>query len=210
MNFITASSAIRQQRIFQNAHEIFRDTHPVLDDFLLMAYQALAIDYPKFYKMDRSSQLGFLASEILLRTSVIQSYSPESVAVVLANAHASLDTDIRFYESMKSAASPALFVYTLPNIVAGEISIRNRIKGENAFFVTPAFEPHTMSLYVDTVLEKPQTKACIAGWIDVLHGHYDVFLYLVEKEKRGVCLDHTPEELTTLYQQYYGTVDGRS
>src|SRR6185503_17555551 len=92
-----------------------------LDDFLLKAYDWVQLMYPKYYKMDRLSKLGLLASEILLK----EYKRDASTAVVLSNAHSSLDTDLRFWESAKTQASPSLFVYTLPNIVAGEICIRN-------------------------------------------------------------------------------------
>lgn len=210
MNFITGVSAIRQQTLFDHDKVVFHNASSSLDNFLQSAYDALNPGYPKFYKMDRLAQLGFLASEVLLTSNSIKSYPAESIALILSNAHASLDTDLRFYDSMSAGASPALFVYTLPNIVAGEICIRHGIKGENAFFVTPQFDPQTIAIYVDQVMSQPQVQACMAGWVDVMNGHHDVFLYLAEKEKRGLNLEHSAAELTTLYQQYHGTVDGRS
>jgi len=200
MNFITGISSIRHQRISIDKDMVFQDASSSLDIFLSGAYDALKSGYPKFYKMDRLAQLGFLASEVLLKKWSIKSYLGESVALVLSNAHSSLDTDIRFHESIVMGASPSLFVYTLPNIVAGEICIRHGIKGENAFFVTPSFDPHMISSYVDQVLRQPHIQACVAGWIDVMNGHHDVFLYLAEKEKRGLGLEHNPNELTTLYE----------
>ena len=199
MNFITGTSIIRAQKISDDAGIVFEDASSSLDDFLSRVYDDLKSGYPKFYKMDRLAQLGFLASEVLLKNGLIKSYPGESVALVLSNAQSSLDTDIRFHESIAVGASPALFVYTLPNIVAGEICIRHGIKGENAFFVTPSFDPQMVSSYVDQVLDQAHVQACVAGWIDVMNGHHDVFLYLAEKQKRGLGLEHTPNELKTLY-----------
>jgi hypothetical protein len=199
MNFITGTSIICRQKISDDAGIVFEDASSSLETFLAGAYDAFKSGYPKFYKMDRLSQLGFLASEVLLKNWPIKSYPGESVALVLSNAQSSLDTDMRFHESIAVGASPALFVYTLPNIVAGEICIRHGIKGENAFFVTPYFDPQMISSYVDQVLRQPHNQACVAGWIDVMNGHHDVFLYLAEKEKRGLGLEHTPNKLTTLY-----------
>ena len=48
--------------------------------------------------------------------------------LVLSNANASLDVDLKYAKTMQTGASPALFVYTLPNIVIGEISIRIILK----------------------------------------------------------------------------------
>ncbi len=161
--------------------------------------------------MDHLSKLGFLASEVLLKNiPLYPRYTPEQVALVLSNGHASLDTDVRYFESTKTAASPALFVYTLPNIVAGEICIRHGIKGETAFFIFPNFDPVWMSDYVNLVMASEKVQACIAGWIDVMGDHHNVFLYLGEKQRNSNALEHTAEQLRKLYDGNYGTVDNRS
>lgn len=201
MTFITATSRIRQQRIFHNGKIIFQDGAPGLDDFLIKAYDKFAVHYPKYYKMDPLSKLGFIGAEVLLREMSIKKYPAGSVSLVLANAQASLDTDRRYHRASQAAPSPALFVYTLPNIVAGEICIRHGIKGENAFFVMPEFDAAWIAGYTDLVLAQESTQACIAGWVDVMDEHHDVFLYLAEKENRGISLEHTTENLTALYQQ---------
>lgn len=210
MNYITSFSHIRNRALFRQGELFCRDLRGSLDDFLDSAFQALEVNYPKFYKMDASSKLGFLAAEMLLKEiSLREEYRPVQVAVILSNAHASLDTDVRYFESMKTMASPALFVYTLANIVAGEICIRNGIKGENAFFVWPEFDPFQMHQYVESVMTSEKTHACIAGWVDVMGGQHDVFLYLAEKKKRGNGRDHSVVHLQNLYHlKEYGTVNG--
>lgn len=172
-----------------------------LNDFQNKLYEALQLAYPKFYKMDPQSKLGFLATEILLKDTPLNGYPGDAVAVVLSNANASLDTDIRYQQSVTRAASPALFVYTLANIVTGEICIRHKFQGENAFFVSASFDAELLQTYVDQVLLQPETQACIAGWVDVLEEQHDVFLYLVEKQKRGLALAHTATQLKELYSQ---------
>lgn len=187
---------------------ICRDIRGTLDDFLDTSFEVVAINYPRFHKMDPSSKLGFLGTEILLNEiNLISDYDPSEVALVLSNAHGSLDTDIRYHQTTKTVASPGLFVYTLPNIVAGEICIKNGFKGENAFFVTPTFDFQLMHDYVETVLSTDNTKACIAGWIDVMGAHHDVFLYLAEKKQRGNASEHSAVQLQKLYQLKYGTVN---
>lgn len=210
MTYITSHAHIRNRAIFRQGELFCRDLRGSLDDFLGSAFEALAVNYPKFYKMDASSKLGFLASEMLLKDIPLRAeYKPEQVSVVLSNAHASLDTDIRYFESMKTMASPALFVYTLANIVAGEICIRNGIKGENAFFVWPEFDAIQMHQYVETVMKSEKTQACIAGWVDVMGAQHDVFLYLAEKKERENAPVHSVVQLQKLYQlKEYGTVTG--
>lgn len=195
---ITHYCIIRNQNIVLDGKVIFSEKNGDLDAFLLNAYTSLKVDYPKFYKMDNLSKLGFLAAEMLLKDrSLLNDYTPEQVALVLSNAHSSSDTDRRYTLSSKTAPSPALFVYTLPNIVAGEICIRHKIKGENAFFVAPTFDPEFMADYTNMVMAG-DTGACIGGWVDVLGGHYDVFLYLHEKNKAGLA-EHTGGQLKELY-----------
>lgn len=153
--------------------------------------------------MDNLSKLGFLAAELMLGDkSAIQAYPAEAISLVLSNAHASMDTDRRYAVSMKSVASPGLFVYTLPNIVAGEICIRHKIKGENAFFVSEAFDPELLTTYADMVLSSNARAhspgLCVAGWVDVLAEHHDVFLYLYDKDKPGLW-SHTARQVKELY-----------
>jgi hypothetical protein len=212
---ITHYCIIRNQTIICDGKILLAEKGNDLNNFLLNAYLFLKVDYPKFYKMDNLSKLGWLAAEVILKErGIVQNYSSENVALVLSNANASLDTDLRYTESTKNLASPALFVYTLPNIVAGEICIRHKIKGENAFFISAAFDPNLLVDYVNMVLEGAGTiadarvsnpsgkqshaKACVSGWIDVIGEHHDVFLYLVEKNKPD-SLEHTAGQLTELY-----------
>lgn len=199
MAVITRYCHIRQHTLRDGGRVIFQDGDVSLDEFSERAFLHLGIQYPKFYKMDRTSRLGILGVEVLLQGTA-PGNSPESVAVVLSNAHASLDTDLRYFETLKTIASPALFVYTLSNVVTGEICIRHGFKGENAFFVTPAFEPATIASYVEGVMMKDSTTSCIAGWIDVLGEQHDVFLYLAEKSKGGDALwRHDAQTVEKLY-----------
>lgn len=211
MAFITRYTRIQHCSLFSQGHLLFKSKLGKLDQFLAEAVPALSIQYPKYYKMDRLSKLGFLAAEVLLAPRApVKEYGAKAVALVLANAHASLDTDLRYFESTRTIASPALFVYTLTNIVSGEICIRHGIKGENAFFVMPGFDPEILAGYVNIVMASGKTGACVAGWIDVIGDQHDVFLYLAEKEGSSNSLEHTSEQLQKLYNGDYGTVDGRS
>jgi len=208
MIFINQYCHIQNRSLIQQGQVIFTSTGNTLDFFLEEAFSYLSPSYPKFYKMDRLSKLGFLASEMLLKDNLLlPRYAPDEVALVLANASSSLDTDLRFAESIKAIPSPALFVYTLPNIVAGEICIRQGITGENAFFVFPEFDAEQMADYVARVMASEKTCACIGGWIEVMGEHHDVFLYLVEKERGTNGEEHTAEHLHKIYKQNYGTID---
>jgi hypothetical protein len=197
--YITATCHIRDKKIQLNRSTVYENKDAGIETFLEGGYEFLKINYTKFYKMDRLSRLGFLAAEVLLKDAALKSYEPANRNIILANSNASLDSDLRF---AKSFSSPALFVYTLPNIVAGEICIRHEIKGETAFFVSEKFDASLMASYVDSVMVKvlpPGAKpCCVGGWIDVLDEQHDVFLYLIENVTTG--RNHSPQELIELYR----------
>jgi hypothetical protein len=182
--YITSTCRISNNRVYHNGEQVFAGETGSLDDFLLSVYQYLQPGYAKFYKMDNLSKLGWLAAEVLLKDLDKTYYHPEQVGTVLANANSSLDMDLKYYDSMKDVPSPSLFVYTLPNIVAGEICIRHHFKGENAFFVQPKFDAAFIKQQVDYLLDKNILQACICGWIDVLGQEYEAKLFLVEKVKK--------------------------
>ena len=196
---ITNYCRIRNKTITIRGEILFSDIDSSLDNFLHNAYAFLKPDYPKFYKMDNLSKLGFLAAEILVREGNLKQHASHEVGVVLSNATASLDTDLRFQQSTKMVASPSLFVYTLPNIVVGEICIRHKITGENTFFVTPEFDPELLHLYTTSIFKQGHTQACIAGWVDILNEQHDAFLYLTEKENLAKGIEHSVSVLKKLY-----------
>jgi hypothetical protein len=172
---------IRNNKILKDEKIIFEFGTGSLDDFMSEAYSKLGVSYPKFYKMDRLSKLGFLASEILLKGVREKYQEATEMALVLSNSNSSLDTDLRYWDTVKTLPSPSLFVYTLPNIVAGEICIRHGIKGESLFFVSPQFDAELMASYVDIVLSSRRVKCCLTGWVNVLGDRADVFLYLADQ-----------------------------
>lgn len=155
-------------------------------DFAKSVYRRSGFSYPKFFKMDALGKLGFLACELVLQSKDISGYSPDRVGVVLSNASSSLDTDISHQETIKDRSawfpSPSVFVYTLPNIVIGEVCIRNGIKGENAFFISEAPEPELIEKITRELFENDRVDACLTGWTEVLGLQYSAKVMLVERE----------------------------
>ncbi len=152
--------------------------------------------------MDNLGKLGMIASEILLKPGFhAADYLPEQIGVMLTNASSSLDTDIKYFETVRNIASPSLFVYTLPNIVIGEICIRNNFKGENAFFVFSRFDANFIQSYVSNLLAKNILEACVCGWIEVMDQDYKAVLLLVEKKTtRSQNMSFTIENINKIYQ----------
>lgn len=151
--------------------------------------------------MDNLCKLGFLASEILLKDEpIIQQFKPEKIGIVFENANASFDTDIKYFKTTKEIASPALFVYTLPNIVMGEICIRNNFKGENAFFVFEDFNAAFIEQYVNNLFDNNILKLCICGWVDVLHENYKAVLFLIATNGKDDMLLFTEENMKLIFK----------
>lgn len=198
--YIKASCVISRETVYTNDVAVYGLPGAALPNFLQGAYQFFGCNYPKFHKMDNLGKLGFLASELVLKPSEMERYAPADRGIVMANANASLDTDLKYYETVHAIASPALFVYTLPNIVIGEISIRNQFKGENAFFVFDGFDATFMHRYVTSLFAGNLVQVCVCGWIDVLDDQYKAVLLLIEKEKPHTGELFTPENFNKIYQ----------
>lgn len=196
---ITSYCIVRNDAIIKNGQTVYAKTENDISAFLLDAYDHFTMGYPKYFKMDRLSKLGFLAAEVLLKDIFKKdNYKEEERGIVLSNANASLDTDIRYTESLKTIASPALFVYTLPNIVIGEISIRNGFKGENGFFISDKFDADFIHFYVNDLFNNHGINVCICGWVDILDDKYEAVLYLVESEGKEEDL-FTVNKINNLY-----------
>lgn len=131
-------------------------------------YKKLECNYPKFYKMDNLCKLAFLAGELLVKKSNLSDIPPEKIALVLANSGSTIDTDTKFIESFEAIPSPAIFVYTLPNIAIGEICIRNGWKGEGIFLVQSIFNTQELIDHTEFTFNSGFTNVCIIGWLDFL------------------------------------------
>jgi hypothetical protein len=103
---------------------------------------------------------------------------------VLQNASSSLLTDRNFQHSIEKVASPALFVYTLPNIVMGEIAMRQQFKGENTFFVTDRFDPIQLQNYTEILFKNKIAEIVISGFLEVTEDSQDITFYLNKVSKK--------------------------
>ena len=203
--YIAASCSIVNNVVIKDSKSLFENKGMAVQPFLVSVYQHFAINYPRFYKMDNLCKLGWLATEILVEHSFDKTaYQAEDIGVVLSNSSSSLDTDIKYYETVKTIASPALFVYTLPNIVLGEICIRHNFKGENDFFIFENFNAGFIQQYVSHLFETGVLKACICGWVEIMDDNYGTSLYLIEKKGNGNTMLFTEENIHNNYQITHG------
>ena len=199
--YITSSCVISNHVVYKDGMPVFEKKDGDLPAFLVLVYEHFKVKYPKFYKMDSLSKLGWLAAEVLLNHVFNKdNYQPGEIGVVLANASSSLDTDIKYFETVKNIASPALFVYTLPNIMIGEICIRHNFKGENAFFIFEEFNASFIQQYVNNLFNNNILQACICGWVELMEDQYKAVLFLVEKGKGKQTTLFSIENVNKIYQ----------
>lgn len=156
-------------------------------DWFADIYRSIGMQYPKFFKMDNLCKAGTLAAELLLRDI---NFDRENVkpdwAVILMNSASSLDDDRRYQQTIADKdnyyPSPAVFVYTLANIVTGEICIRHKIGGESSFYIFEQYEESQMNALVEQAFAaNPELTHILCGWADVDDGRVDVRMMLVAR-----------------------------
>lgn len=179
---------IKKSRVICNGGILHEEPSRVdLRVLLANLYRAFEFDYPKFHKMDLLSKLGFLTAEILLcKGDICHNYKNDEMAIIISNSNASLETDTQYFETIADPdfyyPNPGLFVYTLPNIMIGEICIRYNITGESIFYVSRQIETDFLWRTVSHLFRTTPVKAVITGWVDLdVQHNYESVLYLIEK-----------------------------
>lgn len=178
---ITPEEVILDQRkLWEGKEELGKQEGQEHHSLLTTLYKQMIGNYPKFYKMDGLSRLGFVASEILLNaekgdTDVERREEEgerllEERAIIFFNHSSSIASDRNYKESINDKnnyfPSPSIFVYTLPNIVTGEIAIRNHFHGETSFFILPDKDERMMEEILQASCRDDQSKSFLTGWID--------------------------------------------
>lgn len=166
---ITPEEVILDQRkLWERKEELGEQEGKEHHSLLTFLYKQMIGNYPKFYKMDGLSRLGFAASEILLNAE--KGETDKERAIIFFNHSSSIASDRNYKESINDKnnyfPSPSIFVYTLPNIVTGEIAIRNHFHGETSFFILPDKDERLMEEILQASCRDAQSKSFLTGWID--------------------------------------------
>ena len=157
---------------------------------LTALYKQIIGNYPKYYKMDGLCRLGFVASELLLKAERDKGSFTEDTnktrAIVFFNRSSSIASDKKYLASIVEKdnyfPSPSVFVYTLPNIVTGEIAIRNGYHGETSFYILPHKNELLMQDIIETTFMDEQTTSVLTGWLDYEDSeHFEADLYIAYK-----------------------------
>lgn len=160
---------INPEGIFVNGKKLATDGNG--KDMLKNAYKNFVGNYPKFYKMDLLSQLGFLGAELLLQAEGQERFLERSDrAVVFFNNSSSYCADKEYQHSIANKdeffPSPSVFVYTLPNIVTGEIAIRNKYHAETSFFILQGHDEKLMDKILCTTFQDKEINSIVGGWVN--------------------------------------------
>jgi len=165
-------------------------------ELLVSLYRRFVGDYPKFFKMDALSRLGFIASELLLQAErddvspadmAMKEEGREDRALVFFNRSSSLCDDMHYQDTIAGKdnffPSPKVFVYTLPNIVTGEIAIRNKYYGETCFYVIDSCDEALIDTVARQAFDDDATTSVITGWLDCISDdEFEARVWLIEKE----------------------------
>jgi hypothetical protein len=139
--------------------------------------------------MDILCKWAWLATEILLQNDGSSGYEyldKNKIALVLETTEGCIEVDKKYEESMAGIPSPALFVYTLPNIMLGEICIRHGFKGEQACIVNNSLNSDELYFWGNDIVENRKMDACLLGRVDATNDHNDICLFWITKQKTTV------------------------
>lgn len=157
------------------------------DEPLTALYKTHLDSYPKFYKMDGLSKLGFVASALLLQAEAREdAFAGSRRGIVFFNQSSSISTDKCYYATIADAEnyypSPAHFVYTLPNIVTGEVAIHRQCHGETSFYCWERRSEKLFNEVVAATFAGTNLDSLLTGWLDYWsETHYEAHLFIIQR-----------------------------
>ena len=163
-----------------------RESHGEGMSLITDIYKRYLDDNPKYYKMDPLCRLGYIATELLLMAENSPGDTPRNDrAVVFFNGSSSIMADMVYEKSIEDKdnyfPSPSAFVYTLPNIVIGEIAIRNHYQGETSFYILNQRNDDIIEQVVEASFIDKDTTSMISGWLDYQDdAHFEADLFITE------------------------------
>ena len=177
------SCRIQDEKIFLNEELIFEMANESFPKFIKTAYKRLNKSYPKFHKMDRLCKLAYVTCTYLLEQVDFSAAKPEEIAMVFSNRHSTYHTDAKHAASIKEKdnyfPSPNVFVYTLPNILIGELCIKYNIQGESVFFIQDDIDKDMLMDYGSALIQSGDAKICICGWCDYIEDAYLSEIFII-------------------------------
>ena len=132
-------------------------------------FKKFLADGSRFFKMDLYSRLAYVATSLLAK-DFLEGCDSEEVALVVFTQNGSVLADRKHLSTFSNPEeffpSPAVFINTLPNVVLGEIAVKNTIKGETTLVLLPGRDESAMNRIIDATLAATKPAVMICGWID--------------------------------------------
>jgi hypothetical protein len=178
---IIQSCEIANGTVWVNGRQIYESQGLDFLTFISDVYRVQKLMYPKFFKMDTLCKLALAGSSIIL--DQIESQAEKDIALVFANSSSCIDIDSIHQSTIADQTnffpSPANFVYTLPNIAIGEVSIKYQLKSESAFFILEQYDHAFLIRYAQALLNQNQAKYVLIAWIELNKLNYEGKFFLV-------------------------------
>ena len=132
-------------------------------------YKKFISDNSRFFKMDLYSRLAYVGTTLLAKDS-LEGSDPEDRALFIFTQHGSVLADRKHLSTFSDPdsffPSPAVFINTLPNVVLGEIAVRNTIKGETTLVMLPGRDDETMLQVIEATVSATKPSVLLCGWVD--------------------------------------------
>ena len=126
-------------------------------------------DGSRFFKMDLYSRLAYVGTSLLAKDT-LDAYDPEDRALFVFTQNGSVLADRKhlstFSDPKEFYPSPAVFINTLPNVVLGEIAVKNSIKGETTLVLLPDREETVIQQIMEASMSATRPGVVIYGWVD--------------------------------------------
>jgi hypothetical protein len=198
---ITTYLSLSHSSLMMNGKTIFENKDDEdLIAFLKTIYSKRIGEYPKFHKMDVLSKVATILSCELVEQNILEQ-NTDKYAMVFANATSSKTVDMAFQASVaKKNPSPALFVYTLPNICIGEITIKNKWTGDSIFCLQKNLDFNFFKEQIMAMAVQNNNSHYICAWINEDNEKLDAFLFLVEStSEKTLTLPFNEDTLNNIY-----------
>ncbi len=159
-------------------------------------YQSLSIEYSKFHKMDALAKMAICGLKVIEKEYDLNHFKDEEIALIFANKSSSYYSDNKHFTNYTklNTLSPSDFVYTLPNILTGEIAILKKWYGENVFFIQEEFDLEFFKEQINFYFYKG-AKACLCGWIESNNELEEAILFFVEKGDENLTLENFEKQI---------------
>ncbi len=125
-----------------------------------------------FRRLDRISRALVLAGEsagISQAIAAAVGVAPAEVALVFETSLGSLDSDLKFADSMAAGMCDGpVFAYTLPSTSLGELALRHGLRGPTICLATVPEQRGTALREAELLLATGEARVVVAGLVDVL------------------------------------------